>query len=82
MLNKLFGEKIDLHFGGRDLIFPHHYNEAVCCAAHSSHHSDVRSIEAIFNWCGTWLHTGHLIFKDEVSLMAVLLYNDSLFLRK
>lgn len=50
MINKLFGNNIDIHGGGVDLKFPHHENEmAQSCAA-----------------CGTnlanyWMHNGHVM---------------------
>lgn len=50
MINKLFGNNIDIHGGGVDLKFPHHENEmAQSCAA-----------------CGTslanyWMHNGHVL---------------------
>jgi cysteinyl-tRNA synthetase len=50
MINKLFGDKIDIHGGGVDLKFPHHENE-------------VAQSEAA---CGTnlanyWMHNGHVM---------------------
>ena len=50
MINKIFGNNIDIHGGGVDLKFPHHENEmAQSCAA-----------------CGTnlanyWMHNGHVM---------------------
>lgn len=50
MINKIFGDNIDIHGGGVDLKFPHHENEmAQSCAA-----------------CGTnlanyWMHNGHVM---------------------
>lgn len=50
MINKLFGDKIDIHGGGVDLKFPHHENE-------------IAQSEAA---CGTslanyWMHNGHVM---------------------
>lgn len=55
----IFGQKLDFHFGGCDLLFPHHYNENACiCCFNES-----KSIN--FDWCDNWLHSGHLVIKDE-----------------
>lgn len=50
MINKLFGDNIDIHGGGVDLKFPHHENEMA------------QSVAA----CGTnlanyWMHNGHVL---------------------
>lgn len=50
MINKLFGDNIDIHGGGVDLKFPHHENEMA------------QSVAA----CGTnlanyWMHNGHVM---------------------
>lgn len=56
----IFGEKLDFHFGGKDLIFPHHYNEEACsCAFHSLNTSNTMHV-----WAKNWLHSGHLILRD------------------
>lgn len=57
----VFGDSVDFHFGGKDLVFPHHYNESACCYAFQ----DVRS-GPVHGWSKYWLHSGHLIFKHEV----------------
>lgn len=31
--NSILGNRIDFHFGGHDLLFPHHVNESRCCKA-------------------------------------------------
>lgn len=50
LANIAFGNNLDFHSGGRDLIFPHHHNEMTqCCAYHESE-----------KWASFWLHTGHL----------------------
>lgn len=58
-----FGKIVDFHYGGKDLAFPHHYNESACCHAFSgSCESD-----SIWNWSRHWLHSGHLVMEQEVS---------------
>lgn len=50
LANIAFGEHLDFHSGGKDLMFPHHHNEMTqCCAYHDSE-----------KWASFWLHTGHL----------------------
>lgn len=57
----IFGNKLDFHYGGRDLIFPHHYNEEACCCAYHS----LDTTKTIHAWSKNWLHSGHLIFRGE-----------------
>lgn len=57
----IFGDKLDFHFGGKDLIFPHHYNEQACCCAYH----DLDTSKGLHVWCSNWLHSGHLILRDE-----------------
>ena len=54
MAMKHLGERIDVHGGGLDLIFPHHENER----AQSEGATHQR-------FAGTWLHNGMLRFGDE-----------------
>ncbi|XP_076068228.1 putative cysteine--tRNA ligase, mitochondrial isoform X2 [Oratosquilla oratoria] len=62
MACQIFGQQLDLHSGGVDLIFPHHENEeAQCCSFHNSQ-----------QWCNYWLHTGHLHMKDSVKMSKSL----------
>lgn len=64
MASHILGVPLDLHAGGKDLIFPHHENEeAQCCAYH-----DTRQ------WCNYWLHTGHLHTRGTEK-MSKSLYN-------
>lgn len=49
MINKLFGDKIDIHAGGVDLKFPHHENEIA--------QSIVLNNNYIANY---WMHNGHI----------------------
>lgn len=58
----VFGNSIDLHSGGIDLIFPHHENEeAQSCCYHK-----------IDQWVNYWLHFGHLNLKDDVKMSKSL----------
>ena len=60
MVASYFGDYIDVHSGGIDLLFPHHTNE---CAQSEAWLASKRkkTEEAVQRpWCHTWLHTGHL----------------------
>lgn len=48
------GDEIDIHAGGRDLIFPHHENEIAQSEAHSGH-----------TFARYWLHNGTLNINGE-----------------
>lgn len=50
MINKLFGNKIDIHGGGVDLKFPHHENEIA--------QSEAASNSCLANY---WMHNGHVL---------------------
>ena len=50
MSTKHLGEQIDIHGGGRDLIFPHHENEI----------AQAESASGAEPFCGWWLHNGML----------------------
>eukprot|EP00039_Didymoeca_costata_P005220 m.79662 g.79662 ORF g.79662 m.79662 type:complete len:550 (-) comp12723_c0_seq3:3-1652(-) len=54
MAGHVFGNKLDLHTGGQDLVFPHHENEI----AQSESHFCTQE------WCNYFLHSGHVMFKD------------------
>ncbi|KAK7605463.1 hypothetical protein V9T40_007321 [Parthenolecanium corni] len=55
MASEYFGNKVDIHSGGIDLMFPHHENEeSQCCAFHN-----------VNQWVDYWLHTGFLSVKEE-----------------
>lgn len=56
----IFGNELDFHYGGKDLIFPHHYNEEACCCAYHS----LDTSQSLHVWSQHWLHSGHLIMKD------------------
>ena len=71
MAKKHLGVTIDIHAGGRDLIFPHHENEmAQSCCAHDG-----------AEFARYWLHNGFLSMDSEKmskSLGNVLLVHDML----
>eukprot|EP01135_Chromosphaera_perkinsii_P003483 Nk52_evm9s245 gene=Nk52_evmTU9s245 len=50
MCSNIFGDHLDIHSGGIDLMFPHHENEIAQCEAH--HEVD--------QWANYFLHSGHL----------------------
>ncbi|XP_016917911.1 probable cysteine--tRNA ligase, mitochondrial isoform X2 [Apis cerana] len=50
----VFGNSVDIHSGGIDLMFPHHENEeAQSCSYHE-----------VEQWVNYWIHCGHLSLKD------------------
>jgi cysteinyl-tRNA synthetase len=53
------GEPIDLHAGGKDLVFPHHTNEIAQSAAAVG---DGRTAES---FCRHWMHNGFVEIDDE-----------------
>lgn len=62
MASILFGNKVDIHTGGIDLLFPHHENEeAQCCSYHDCQ-----------QWVNYWLHIGHLVTTDNVKMSKSL----------
>jgi cysteinyl-tRNA synthetase len=54
MNKKFLGEQIDIHAGGRDLIFPHHENEIAQSEAHSGK-----------PFARYWMHNGTLNINGE-----------------
>jgi cysteinyl-tRNA synthetase len=55
MIEKHLGRTIDIHGGGRDLVFPHHENEmAQSCCAHDG--------ESYVNF---WMHNGYVNIDGE-----------------
>ncbi|MEC8158352.1 MAG: cysteine--tRNA ligase [Pseudomonadota bacterium] len=54
MIHQHFGDNIDIHGGGRDLIFPHHENERAqsCCGYGGS-------------FVGTWMHNAYVDMDGE-----------------
>ncbi|RWS03050.1 putative cysteine--tRNA ligase-like protein [Dinothrombium tinctorium] len=60
LANGIFGSNIDFHYGGRDLKFPHHYNESLCCHAYHK-----LKDENVCGWAKYWLHSGQLRYANE-----------------
>ena len=54
---KYLGDKLDIHCGGVDNIFPHHTNEIAQSEAYLGH-----------KWCNYWFHVQHL--NDERGKMS------------
>lgn len=54
---KYLGEKLDIHCGAEDAIFPHHTNEIAQSEAYLGH-----------KWCNYWVHMGFL--NDETGKMS------------
>ena len=54
---KYLGERLDIHGGGVDNIFPHHTNEIAQSEAYLGH-----------KWCNYWFHNEHLL--DESGKMS------------
>ena len=54
---KNLGEKLDIHCGAEDAIFPHHTNEIAHSEAYLGH-----------KWCNYWVHLGFL--NDETGKMS------------
>lgn len=54
---KYLGERMDIHCGGIDNIFPHHTNEIAQSEAYLGH-----------KWCNYWIHSEHL--NDETGKMS------------
>jgi cysteinyl-tRNA synthetase len=55
MIHETLGHHFDVHYGGIDLKFPHHYNETV--QANAFHHPKYLSTDS---WCDDFQHVGHL----------------------
>ena len=51
---KYLGEKLDIHGGGIDNIFPHHTNEIAQSEAYLGH-----------KWCNYWFHNEHLLNESN-----------------
>lgn len=49
MINKIFGPTIDIHCGGRDLIFPHHENEIAQSTCYTNK-----------KYVNYWMHNGYI----------------------
>lgn len=69
MIHQTMGQNLNIHFGGIDLKFPHHYNERL--QAHAFYHPKFlpKNNESIIksNWCDQFMHIGHLCVttRDE-----------------
>lgn len=61
LATSVFGNQLDFHFGGKDLIFPHHYNEEACCCAF--HKLDTS--HSLHVWAKYWLHSSHILYGDS-----------------
>lgn len=59
----VFGTNLDIHFGGYDLIFPHHHCESCCSHAHQF---EPAAEKPLYSSSKVWLHSGHLILRTEV----------------
>lgn len=54
-ISTIFGNSVDFHSGGIDLMFPHHENEeAQSCCYHE-----------VEQWVNYWVYYGHLSLKHE-----------------
>lgn len=58
----IFGNSIDIHSGGIDLLFPHHENEeAQSCCYHG-----------VNQWVNYWFHSGHLYLPGSEKMSKSL----------
>jgi cysteinyl-tRNA synthetase len=55
MIHKTLGEQIDIHGGGRDLIYPHHESEIAQSELYTSKSPFVRN----------WMHTSMVMYQGE-----------------
>lgn len=55
MIREYLGEQIDIHGGGRDLIFPHHESEI----AQSENYTEKKP------YVKTWMHTAMVLYQGE-----------------
>eukprot|EP00775_Hariotina_reticulata_P013671 gene13671-13793_t len=75
MIGSIMGPVIDIHGGGRDLVFPHHENElaqsqaaAVACGCGGTHqhqHGVEGSTNAAGDFVRYWLHNGFVNVDSE-----------------
>jgi cysteinyl-tRNA synthetase len=61
MSTSLLGEQIDIHGGGRDLVFPHHENEI----------AQAETASGLAPFCGWWMHNG-MVQLDGVKMSKSL----------
>ena len=65
LFSEYFGDSVDIHSGGYDLIFPHHENEELqCCAYHGTD-----------QWVNYWIHSGQLYLAEDDQKMSKSLKN-------
>lgn len=55
MASRVFGDRLDLHTGGKDLAFPHHENEM----------AQSESFHGVAQWGATYLHSGHVMLRGS-----------------
>lgn len=67
MIQSIFEDKLDIHAGGIDLLFPHHENEATQC-------------RCAYNYeiCNYWLHNGFVKINNEKMSKSL---NNSFFIK-
>jgi cysteinyl-tRNA synthetase len=81
MIDKTIGSDLDIHFGGIDLKFPHHYNERL--QAHAFYHPQFKpeNDTQLIQWTNNFMHVGHLCIKGKKmskSLKNFTTINDAL----
>ena len=67
MINQYLGDKIDIHGGGRDLVFPHHESEI----AQSESYTGKRPFAGYFMHTGTVMYMGEKMAKSLGNLVMV-----------
>ena len=60
MNQSVFGKHLDFHFGGHDLMYPHHENEIAQCDAFLHPYQTNMS-----PWCSFFAHSAHLHIRGE-----------------
>lgn len=83
LINSALGPSIQFHFGGKDLLFPHHYNESVACVLFNGDKSSGSPTSncppsEVTRWCKHWLHFGHVIMRGEKMSKSL---NNSLYIK-
>jgi len=58
MCTSIFDDKLDLHFGGIDLKFPHHTCEVLQVTAY--YNKDIKNKSELDTWVEHFMHLGHL----------------------
>lgn len=62
MIHEILGPNIDIHGGGRDLIFPHHENELAQSLCAHNHAADFTEAD---HYVQCWMHNGFLNMDGE-----------------